>query len=65
MDALIKGNDLNKLKERMMLNKLNEGEWLKQTKGKGDVLNKLSEGDALNKVKDGGYSNQTERKKVP
>ena len=49
----------------MMLNKLNEGEWLKQTKGKGDVLNKLSEGDALNKVKDGGYSNQTERKKVP
>ena len=35
MDALIKGNDLNKLKERVMLNKLNEGEWLKQTKGKG------------------------------
>ena len=73
MDALIKGNDLNKLKERVMLNKLNEGEWVKQTKGKGDVLNKLwgmpkkkpqGKGGALNNVKDGGYSNQTERKKV-
>ena len=41
MDALIKGNDLNKLKERVMLNKLNEGEWLKQTKGNEDVLNKF------------------------
>ena len=57
-----------------MLNKLNEGEWVKQTKGKGDVLNKLwgmpkkkpqGKGGALNNVKDGGYSNQTERKKVP
>ena len=48
MDALIKGNDLNKLKERVMLNKLNEGEWVKQTKGKGDVLNKLW-GDAQKK----------------
>ena len=54
MDALIKGNDLNKLKERVMLNKLNEGEWVKQTMG-----------DALNNVKDGGYSNQIERKKTP
>ena len=41
MDALIKGNDLNKLKERVMLNKLNEGEWVKKTNGKRDVLNKL------------------------
>ena len=58
----------------MMLNKLNEGEWVKQTKGKGDVLNKLwgmpkkkpqGKGGALNNVKDGGYSNQTEWKKVP
>ena len=56
MDALIKGNDLNKLKERVILNKLNEGEWVKKTNGKRD---------ALNNVKDWGYSNQTERKKVP
>ena len=56
-----------------MLNKLNEGDWVKQTKGKGDVLNKLwgmpkkktsRKRGALNNVKDGGYSNQTKRKKT-
>ena len=58
MDALIKGNDLNKLKERVMLNKLKERGMPKKKKTQG-------KGDALNNVTDGGYSNQTERKNVP